>query len=81
MNPHYALEALNFFMADVQAGIGPFLGVFLQAQGWHPQAIGTVMTVGGIASMLATSPAGALIDATHHKRGVIVVAGVMTTLA
>ena len=25
------LEALNFFMADMQAGIGPFLGVFLLA--------------------------------------------------
>lgn len=81
MNPLYALEGLNFFMADVQAGIGPFLGVFLQAQGWHPDAIGTVMTVGGIAGMLATSPAGALVDATHHKRGIIVMAGVMTTLA
>lgn len=81
MNPQYALEGLNFFMADVQAGIGPFLGVFLQAQGWHPEAIGTVMTLGGIAGMLATSPAGALVDATHHKRGIIVVAGVMTTLA
>jgi MFS family permease len=81
MNPLYALEGLNFFMADVQAGIGPFLGVFLQAHGWHPEAIGTVMTLGGIAGMLATSPAGALVDATHHKRGVIVIAGVMTTLA
>jgi len=68
-------------MADVQAGIGPFLGVFLQAHGWHPGAIGTVMTLGGIAGMLATSPAGALVDATHHKRGIIVIAGVMTTLA
>ncbi|WP_144113974.1 MFS transporter [Paraburkholderia sp. BCC1886] len=81
MNAQYALEALNFFMADVQAGIGPFLGVFLQAHGWLPQAIGTVMTLGGIAGMLATSPAGALVDATHHKRGIIVIAGVMTTLA
>ncbi|WP_053569930.1 MFS transporter [Caballeronia cordobensis] len=81
MNPRYALEGLNFFMADVQAGIGPFLGVFLQAHGWLPEAIGTVMTLGGIAGMLATSPAGALVDATHHKRGVIVIAGVMTTLA
>ncbi|BBQ00786.1 MFS transporter [Burkholderia sp. SFA1] len=81
MNPRYALEGLNFFMADVQAGIGPFLGVFLQAHGWHPEAIGTVMTLGGIAGMLATSPAGALVDATHHKRGIIVIAGVMTTLA
>ena len=81
MNPLYALEGLNFFMADVQAGIGPFLGVFLQAQGWHPESIGTVMTLGGIAGMLTTSPAGALVDATHHKRGLIVAAGVMTTLA
>jgi MFS family permease len=81
MNPQYALEGLNFLMADVQAGIGPFLGVFLQAHGWHPDAIGTVMTLGGIAGMLATSPAGALVDATRHKRGVIVAAGVMTTLA
>jgi MFS family permease len=81
MNPLYALEGLNFFMADVQAGIGPFLSVFLQAQGWHPESIGTVMTLGGIAGMLATSPAGALVDATHHKRGLIVAAGVMTTLA
>nr|WP_315591602.1 MFS transporter [uncultured Cupriavidus sp.] len=81
MNPRYALEGLGFFMADVQAGIGPFLGVFLQAQGWHTDAIGTVMALGGIAGMLATSPAGALVDATHHKRGLIIVAGVMTTLA
>ncbi|SAK98855.1 major facilitator transporter [Caballeronia pedi] len=81
MNPQYALEGLNFFMADVQAGIGPFLGVFLQAHGWHTEAIGTVMTLGGIAGMLATSPAGALVDATHHKRSIIIVAGVLTTLA
>jgi hypothetical protein len=53
MNPRYALEALNFFMADVQAGVGPFLGVYLQAQGWHPDAIGTVMTLGGIVGILA----------------------------
>lgn len=81
MHPLYALEALNFFVADVQAGIGPFLGVFLQARGWNPEAIGTVMALGGIAGMLATSPAGALVDATHHKRGIIIAAGVMTTLA
>jgi predicted MFS family arabinose efflux permease len=81
MNPQYALEGLNFFMADVQAGIGPFLGVFLQAHGWHTEAIGTVMTVGGIAGMLATAPAGALVDASRSKRAIIVIAGIMTMLA
>ena len=76
-----ALEALNFFVADVQAGIGPFLGVFLQARGWGADQIGTVMTIGGIAGMLATSPAGALVDATRHKRSLVVGAGLMTMLA
>ncbi|MFM0737442.1 MFS transporter [Paraburkholderia xenovorans] len=81
MKPGRALEALSFFVADVQAGIGPFLGVFLQARGWGADQIGTVMTIGGIAGMLATSPAGALVDATRHKRALVVIAGVMTVLA
>jgi hypothetical protein len=43
----WPLLALNFFMADMQAGIGPFPGVFLLAHGWESGPIGTVMTVGG----------------------------------
>lgn len=77
----HALEALNFFMADVQAGIGPFLGVFLQAGSWATGAIGSVMTVGGFAGMLATVPAGALVDATRHKRALVVVASIFTVAA
>ena len=45
-----ALFSLNFFMADMQAGMGPFLVVFLLAHGWESGLIGTVMTVGGIAA-------------------------------
>ena len=63
-----ALQALNFFMADMQAGIGPFLGIFLLAHGWKSGLIGSVMTIGGVAGMLMTAPAGALIDATKRKR-------------
>jgi MFS family permease len=77
----HALDATNFFMADVQAGIGPFVGVFLQARGWGPGVIGAVMTVGGIAGMLATTPAGAIVDATRYKRAVVVIACVMTMFA
>lgn len=76
-----ALECLNFFMADVQAGIGPFLGVFLQARSWHTGAIGAVMTLGGIVGMLATAPAGALVDATHRKRALVVISSVLTVSA
>jgi MFS family permease len=76
-----ALEALNFFMADMQAGIGPFLGVFLQQRGWTTGPIGTVMTAGGVAGMLMTAPAGAFIDHTTRKRWVVVVTGICTVLA
>ncbi|MCM2298450.1 MAG: MFS transporter [Sphingomonas sp.] len=76
-----ALAALNFFMADMQAGIGPFLGVFLQQRGWQSGPIGTVMTAGGVAGMLFTAPAGAFIDHTTKKRLVVVVTGICTVFA
>ena len=37
----WPLQSLNFFMADMQAGIGPFLGVFLLAHGWGSGLIGS----------------------------------------
>ncbi len=76
-----ALEALNFFMADMQAGIGPFLGVFLQQRGWATGAIGLVMTLGGVAGMAVTAPAGALVDATTRKRTYVILSGLFTVLA
>ncbi|WP_028965136.1 MFS transporter [Sphingomonas phyllosphaerae] len=75
------LEALNFFMADMQAGIGPFLGVFLQQRGWTAGPIGSVMTAGGVAGMLMTVPAGAFIDHTEKKRLVVIVTGICTVMA
>jgi len=76
-----ALEALSFFMADMQAGIGPFLGVFLQQRGWQTGAIGLVMTLGGVAGMVCSAPAGALVDATSRKRSYIIGSGLFTVLA
>ncbi|HTX48542.1 MAG TPA: MFS transporter, partial [Caulobacteraceae bacterium] len=69
-----------FFMADMQAGIGPFLGVLLLAHGWRAGAIGTVISVGAVAGMLAVGPCGALVDATSRKRSWIAGAG-LTSLA
>jgi MFS family permease len=65
----------------MQAGIGPFLGVFLLAHGWQSGLIGSVMTTGGVAGMVMTGPAGALIDATSHKRSYVVIPGVCSVLA
>jgi MFS family permease len=79
--PLGALRALNFFMADMQAGVGPFLGVFLLAHGWQSGLVGTVMSVGGVAGMIMTAPAGAVIDATSRKRLYVIVPGICTVLA
>lgn len=76
-----ALQALNFFMADMQAGIGPFLAVFLQQRGWATGPIGSVMTAGGIAGMLFTAPAGAIIDHSRRKRLIVIVTGIFTVAA
>ena len=76
-----ALNALNFFMADVHGGLGPFLGVFLQARQWSPAQIGIVMTIGGIAGMVVTTPAGALVDRTRYKRTIVVGTAIIITVA
>jgi len=76
-----ALQALNFFMADMQAGVGPFLGVWLLAHRWQSGWIGSVMTIGGVAGVLTTTPAGAWVDSTDHKRLLVIGPGICTVLA
>ena len=70
------LDALNFLLADVRGGLGPYVGVFLLTQAhWDPATIGAVLTVSGLIGITLHAPVGALIDATRHKRG-LVVAGI-----
>ncbi len=76
-----ALNALNFFMADVQAGLGPFLGVFLQARHWSPAQIGIVMTIGGLSGMVVTAPLGAFVDGTVAKRSIVVATALIIAVA
>ncbi|UCJ04852.1 hypothetical protein KTO58_14180 [Chitinophaga pendula] len=68
-------------MADMQVGIGPFLGVFLLAKGWYSGPIGTVTTIGSVAGILMTAPAGAVIDATTHKRRYVILSQIATAIA
>jgi MFS family permease len=63
-----ALDLLNFFVADVQTGFGPFVAVYLTAHKWTQVQIGFALTAGTIVGMLAQIPAGALVDATPNKR-------------
>jgi MFS family permease len=72
----WPLLAVNFFMADMQSGIGPFVGVFLLEKGWAAGMIGTALAIGNIAGMLITTPVGGFIDASRYKRAWVIVPGI-----
>ena len=65
------LSLLCFSLADVRDGLGPFLGVYLQGEGWRPDEIGFIMTAGGLAGLVCTTPLGALADYTRYKRSLL----------
>jgi MFS family permease len=75
-----ALDLLNFSLADVRDGLGPYLSIYLLVtQHWDQASIGFVMAVGGIASIAAQTPFGALVDRTTAKRALIVAGAVLVT--
>jgi MFS family permease len=75
------LDWMNFFLADVRDGLGPYLAIYLlTVQKWDAASIGVVMSIGGIAGLVAQTPAGALIDATRLKRGIVIGAAVLVTV-
>ena len=76
----HGLDWLNFFLADVQTGVGPFLAIYLAGYGWNEQRVGIALTVGGIAGILAQTPAGGLVDRLHSKR-TLIAAGVAALAA
>ena len=67
-----ALEAANFFLADVQTGLGPFLAAYLAGAGWEPGNVGVVLTLGGVITVLLQTPAGAMVDRVRSKRMILV---------
>jgi MFS family permease len=69
-----ALEATNFFLADVQTGLGPFLAAYLAGAGWEPGHVGMALTIGGIITVVLQVPAGAIVDQLRSKRLILVLA-------
>ena len=65
------LDWLNFLLADVQTGVGPFLAIYLAGYKWNEESVGLALTVGGIAGILAQTPAGGLVDYLRAKRALV----------
>jgi MFS family permease len=75
-----ALDLLNFFLADVRDGLGPYLSIYLLlTHHWDQASIGFVMGIGGIAAIVAQTPVGALVDRTTAKRALIVAGATAVT--
>jgi MFS family permease len=73
------LDGINFFLAGMQSGFGPFVAVLLADEKWTQQDIGYVLSAGALAALLSQLPGGELLDLTRSKRflvafGAIVVA-------
>src|ERR1700678_1116808 len=74
------LDALNFFLADVRDGLGPYLAIYLLTERkWDEARIGAVMSLAMLAGILAQTPAGALIDRSRAKRGWMAAAAIGVT--
>jgi len=63
-----ALDLVNFFVADVQTGFGPFVAVYLTTHKWTQIEIGYALTLGTMTSLISQLPAGLLVDSMRNKR-------------
>jgi len=72
---------LNFFVADVAGGIGPYIAVFLiNLKHWDPFHIGVILSLTSVSSLIAQTPAGIIIDNIKSKRALLSTAiGIITT--
>jgi MFS family permease len=76
-----SLDVLNFLLADVRGGLGPYVSVYLLTEAhWDPATIGGVLTISGLTGIMLHAPVGALIDATRAKRGLLI-AGIIALSA
>ncbi len=84
--PGKTLDALNFFLADVRDGLGPYLAIYLiavrgPAHGWNEATVGLVLTIAGIVGLLAQTPAGGLIDRSKNKPRIVMAAALLVTIS
>jgi MFS family permease len=75
------LDGLNFFLAGMQSGFGPFVAVLLADEKWTQQNIGFVLSVGGFAALLSQVPGGELLDATRSKRFLVALGAIAVAIS
>ena len=62
------LDWLNFFVANVQTGFGPFIAVYLTTEKWTQSQIGLVLSIGSVIGLIGQMPGGVIVDAARSER-------------
>ena len=75
------LDWVNFFLAGMQAGFGPFVAVLLADEKWTQESIGFVLSVGGFVALLSQIPGGELLDATRSKRFLVALGAIAVAMS
>jgi MFS family permease len=75
------LDRINFFLAGMQAGFGPFVAVLLADEKWTQQNIGYVLSVSGLAGLLSQLPGGELLDASRSKRFLVALGAIVVAVS
>src|SRR6516162_5736715 len=75
------LDGINFFLAGMQAGFGPFVAVLLADENWTQQNIGFVLSASGLAGLLSQLPGGELLDVSRSKRFLVALGGVVVAVS
>ena len=58
----HGLDGVNFFLAGVLAGFGPYVAVYLADQKWTQEKIGFVLSASALAGLLSQVPGANLLD-------------------
>src|SRR5205809_7180928 len=74
------LDGVNFFLAGILAGFGPYVAVYLAEQKWTQENIGFVLTASGLAGLLALMPGGELLDTVRSKRALAALGAIMVAV-
>jgi MFS family permease len=69
-----AFDAVNFLIAGMLAGFGPFVAVLLGDRNWSLRDIGLVLSAGFVAALMAQLPGGELLDTMQAKRSLVALA-------
>jgi MFS family permease len=77
----HGLDGVNFFIAGVLAGFGPYVAVYLADEKWTQDKIGLVLSAGALAGLLSQVPGGELLDTVRSKRSLVALGAAMVAVS